>query len=109
MKLVKRADNLMSSEKSGGKNDIRYEVVGRRETERSGMELSTDILRNKRETVLDIHHIRCRPYFGVAFLSVYEAFTSYCLRNSITTRSSSEHFGSVLEALLRGVCSCLFV
>jgi two-component system, NtrC family, sensor histidine kinase HydH len=35
----------MSSVKSGGKNDIRYEVVGRRETERSGMELSIDILR----------------------------------------------------------------
>jgi hypothetical protein len=41
---VKRADDLMSSVKAGSKNNIRYEVVGRRETERNGMELSMDML-----------------------------------------------------------------
>ena len=34
----------MSSAKSGGKNDIKYEVVSRGETERSGMDLSMDML-----------------------------------------------------------------
>jgi hypothetical protein len=34
----------MSSVKAGSKNNIKYEVVGLRETERSGMELSMDML-----------------------------------------------------------------
>ena len=35
--MIKRADALMYSVKTGGKNNVKYEVVGRAETDRSEM------------------------------------------------------------------------